>query len=58
MFPQIILETFSMSSNEISYFISEAVDPYFNTKNIDDVKKSRFNFESASFKNMLNWSCY
>ena len=46
MFPQIILETFSVSSNEISYFISEAVDPYFNTINIEDVKKSRCNFET------------
>ena len=40
MFPGIILETFSMSSDKISYLISEAVGPYFNTINIEDVKKS------------------
>ena len=41
MFPGIILETFSMSPSKISYLISEAVGPYFDTLNIEDVKKSR-----------------
>ena len=40
MFPGIILETYSISSIKISYLISEAVGPYFNTINIKDVKKS------------------
>ena len=39
-----IVETFSMSSNNISYLISEAVGPYFNTLNIEDVKKTSLLF--------------
>ena len=44
MFPEIILETFSMRSNKISYFISETVGFYFNTINIENVKKSSSSF--------------
>ena len=35
-----ILETFSMSSSKISYLVCEAVGPYFDTLNTEDVKKS------------------
>ena len=44
MFPRMILETFSVSSSKTSYLISEAVDPYFNTLNIEGVKKSSSSF--------------
>ena len=44
LFPGIIPETFSMSSSKISYLVSEAVGPYFNTLNTEDMKKSRLPF--------------
>ena len=40
MFPGIILETFSVSSSKMSYLKTEAVGPYFNTLNIEHVKKN------------------
>ena len=40
MFPRTKPETFSVNFSKISYLISEAVGPYFNTLNIGDVKKS------------------
>lgn len=39
IFPGIIPETFLTSSSKISYLIPEAVGPYFNTLNIEQVKK-------------------
>ena len=39
MSPGIIQETFSISSNKI-YLISEAIGPFFNTKIIEELKKS------------------
>ena len=44
MLPEIILETFSMSPSKISYLISQPVGSYFNTINIEDVKKSSSSF--------------
>ena len=40
MFPEIILETISMSFSKITYLICEAGGLYFITLNIEDVKKS------------------
>ena len=40
MFPEIIPKTFSMSLSKVSYLISEAVGPYFNTLNTENVRKS------------------
>ena len=40
MFPGIIPETFLMNSSKILYLIFKAVDPYFNTLDTEDVKKS------------------
>ena len=44
MLPEIILETFSMSPSKISYLIFQPVGSYFNTINIEDVKKSSSSF--------------
>ena len=41
MFPGVKPKPFSMSFSKISYLISEAVGPYFNTLNIEDVKKKQ-----------------
>ena len=44
IFIRLIPETFSKRSSKISYYISEAVGPYFNTLNIEDVQKSSSQF--------------
>ena len=46
MFSRIIPETFSMSSNKISFLISEVIGSYLNTLNNEDVKKSSSLFTS------------
>ena len=50
MFPEIILETFSVSSDKISYLIFAAVGPYFNTINIEDGEKSNSPFTICNKK--------
>ena len=57
MFPGIIPETFSMSSNKSSCLKSEAVGLYFN--NTEDLKKSSSSFticyNKATNKQMKKW---
>ena len=36
----LIPETFSVSSSKMTYLIPEGVGPYFNTRNIEHVRKS------------------